>query len=86
MVQWSVDTALEAGFHPIVVVGHQAEAVQSSLESLHNEGLLSFATQMEPKGTGHAVLCSLSGLPSNVQPGEGTVLVFGDTHCSNPKR
>lgn len=80
MVQWSVDAAHQANLHPIVVVGHQADAVRASLEAQHQAGRVSFALQPEAKGTGHAVLCALPELPKNVSRGEVNVLVFfGDT-------
>lgn len=80
MVQWSVDAAHQANLHPVVVVGHQADAVKSSLEEQHRDGLVSFALQPEAKGTGHAVLCALPELPQDVARGDVNVLVFfGDT-------
>jgi bifunctional UDP-N-acetylglucosamine pyrophosphorylase / glucosamine-1-phosphate N-acetyltransferase len=38
----------------VVVVGHQAEALQSALDSHYGPGVIEYALQAEQKGTGHA--------------------------------
>ena len=71
MVQWAIDTATQCGLSPVLVVGHQENQVRQALA----EQDLLFARQSIPRGTGHAVQCSLSKLPEH-----GTVLVMcGDT-------
>jgi bifunctional UDP-N-acetylglucosamine pyrophosphorylase/glucosamine-1-phosphate N-acetyltransferase len=46
----------------VVVVGHQAEAVQSRLAELFPGAPVKFALQKEQLGTGHAVLCAEEAL------------------------
>ncbi|MEI6432469.1 MAG: NTP transferase domain-containing protein, partial [bacterium] len=38
----------------IVVVGHQADAVRTTLDARYGNGVLEYAEQLEQKGTGHA--------------------------------
>lgn len=60
----------------IVIVGHQAEAVQETLNKRFGEGQLEFALQTEQKGTGHAALMASPLLTGHT----GTLLVVpGDT-------
>lgn len=73
MVQWSVDTAKQAGFSSVVVVGNQEEAVRAAL----SQSQVSFARQEIPKGTGHAVQCALSELKG--LQAERVLVFFGDT-------
>ena len=71
LLQWSIDSARDAGLEPWIVVGHQEEKVRAAL----NEQDVRFVRQSEARGTGHAVLCALADLPAT-----GTLLVFfGDT-------
>ncbi len=59
--------------HLVVVVGHQRAEVAEHLESLNET--VSIAVQEEQLGTGHAVACGLSGLPTF----DGEVVVtYGD--------
>lgn len=52
-----VRTALLSGAHQVVVVvGHQAEAVESEIRSWLPDAPLEFVLQANPNGTGHAVL------------------------------
>ena len=67
MVGHVVDAAKAAGLRPILVVHHQEDAVR---EALGDDGV-SFARQLETRGTGDAVASALSALPS-----EGTVVVL----------
>src|SRR5712692_7271579 len=46
----------------VVVVGHQAEAVQARLSELFAGAPLKFAVQAEQLGTAHAVLCAEEAL------------------------
>lgn len=72
MINHVIDAAGGAGTdEQIIVIGHGAEKVR---EETDREGL-AFAVQEEQLGTGHAVMCAESLLPS-----EGLVLVLcGDT-------
>ena len=71
MLQWSIDSARDAGLDPWVVVGHQEERVRAALQGQD----VRFVRQSQARGTGHAVLCALDDLPAT-----GTLLVFfGDT-------
>jgi len=74
MVEYVLDAARQAGAGRIVlVVGHQAERVQATLQ--HHPDV-QFALQAEQLGTGHAVMCAREAL------GElnGPILVLaGDT-------
>ena len=69
MVGWVLAACEQAGLAPVVVVGHQAEAVREAL------GEVPTALQAEQRGTGHAVQCAVDALPR-----EGTLVVLaGDT-------
>jgi bifunctional UDP-N-acetylglucosamine pyrophosphorylase/glucosamine-1-phosphate N-acetyltransferase len=58
-----IRAALEAGAGPIVVVvGHQAAAVEAALRAAFPGAPLSFAVQAEQLGTGHAVQCAWTAL------------------------
>ena len=74
MIAWPVDAARAAGASPVVlVVGHQAEAVQTAF---HGAADIRTALQAEQLGTGHAVACARDGLAGF----NGTVLILcGDT-------
>ena len=71
MVGWSIDTCMHAELQPCVVVGYQGEQVRRAFA----DEPISFATQENPKGTGHAVLCALEKLPSSGL----CVVMCGDT-------
>lgn len=66
----------------IVVVGHQAESVQHTLDSRYGSGTVEYVLQAEQKGTGHAALMArplLYDFP-------GTILVLpGDAPLLSPK-
>ena len=57
-----------------IIVGHEAEKVQSVLERDLFEKNLHWVHQEQQLGTGHAVACALSGLSS-----ERVLVVLGDT-------
>jgi bifunctional UDP-N-acetylglucosamine pyrophosphorylase/glucosamine-1-phosphate N-acetyltransferase len=60
---YPVRAALALDASPVVlVVGHQAEAVQERLAALFPGAPLRFALQQEQLGTGHAVLCAEEAL------------------------
>jgi len=69
--------ALSVGASPVVVVvGHQAAAVESELAGHFPAAPLRFALQAEQKGTGHAVGCAREALADF----SGRVLIlYGDT-------
>ena len=62
MVGWSIDACQHADLQSCVVVGYQGEQVR---QAFANEEVF-FATQDEPRGTGHAVLCALNLCPNLV--------------------
>jgi bifunctional UDP-N-acetylglucosamine pyrophosphorylase/glucosamine-1-phosphate N-acetyltransferase len=69
MIAYLLDTLKEVGIDDIVVVvGHQAEAVQAVLKGY----TLRFVVQEPQLGTGHAVRVAMPA----VDPGTGTVLVL----------
>lgn len=74
MIEWPLEAARGAGAAPVVlVVGHQAEAVQERFQGA--EGI-HCALQAEQLGTGHAVACAAPALADF----SGTVLILcGDT-------
>ncbi len=69
MIAYLLDTLREAGVNDIVVVvGHQAEAVQAALKDYE----LRFVIQEPQLGTGHAVQVAMGA----VDPSAGTVMVL----------
>ncbi|QEM67117.1 bifunctional UDP-N-acetylglucosamine diphosphorylase/glucosamine-1-phosphate N-acetyltransferase GlmU [Geobacter sp. FeAm09] len=74
MIDYPVMAARAAGAAPVVlVVGHQAEAVQGHF---HTAGDIRCVLQQEQLGTGHAVACAREALAGF----DGTVLILcGDT-------
>ncbi len=69
MIRYPLDLARKMKLEPlIVVVGHQAEALQ---EACHGQGVV-FVLQAEQKGTGHAVACAAGALKGF----EGDVLIL----------
>ena len=74
MIAWPVAAARAAGAAPVVlVVGHQADAVQAAFRGVPE---IRTALQAEQLGTGHAVACARDGLTGF----SGTVLILcGDT-------
>jgi UDP-N-acetylglucosamine diphosphorylase/glucosamine-1-phosphate N-acetyltransferase len=78
MIRYVVESALAVSEQVIVVVGYQAEAVQAALISFP---MLRFAIQHEQLGTGHAVNCAMSAVPSGMQD---VVVLCGDTPLLRP--
>ncbi len=75
MVEHVLQATFEANVgDAIVVVGHQADAVKSSLA--HHGARVRSALQAEQKGTGHAVRCALGEIPSDC---EIALVLCGDT-------
>ena len=60
MVRFPLEAAREAGLSPVVVVNHQAEAVQAALSGVPG---VAFARQEQTRGTGDAVRSALPALP-----------------------
>jgi bifunctional UDP-N-acetylglucosamine pyrophosphorylase/glucosamine-1-phosphate N-acetyltransferase len=74
---FSVRAALEAGASPVVVVvGHQAEAVEAALRASLPGAPLRFAVQAEQRGTAHAVLAARPALRGVTGP---VAILSGDT-------
>ncbi len=73
---WPIKNALETtDVKPIVVVGHQSDALTETLKSYFGDAII-FAHQQEPDGTGGAVRAALPYLDASC----GSVLVLcGDT-------
>src|SRR5262245_42314742 len=70
MIEYVIDAAREAGAtRQVVIVGHEAEKVQSALAA-HPD--VEFALQAEQKGTGHAVMMARNLLSGR----DGPVLVL----------
>src|SRR5512138_3967952 len=60
---YPVKRALDAGASPVVVVvGHQAEAVEAALAAALPGAPIRFAVQKEQRGTAHAVLAAKPAL------------------------
>ena len=76
MIQWVVQSALDAGAtRVVVIVGHQREVVQDWLTSKFGDRV-QFAVQAEQRGTGHAVWCAREFL-SDEAPSR-TIILSGD--------
>ena len=78
MIRYVVETALTVVDDVVVVIGHEAKAVQKALEAYPR---LRFAFQEEQLGTGHAVVCAIPLLLSDVQD---VVVLCGDTPLMRP--
>jgi bifunctional UDP-N-acetylglucosamine pyrophosphorylase/glucosamine-1-phosphate N-acetyltransferase len=69
--------ALDAGAAPVVVVvGHQAEAVEAALSAALPDAPIRFAVQREQLGTAHAVLAAREALGTHRGP---VAILSGDT-------
>jgi bifunctional UDP-N-acetylglucosamine pyrophosphorylase/glucosamine-1-phosphate N-acetyltransferase len=72
-----IRAALDAGASPVVVVvGHQAEAVEAALRAALPDAPLRFARQAEQRGTAHAVLAARGALRGVHGP---IAILSGDT-------
>jgi bifunctional UDP-N-acetylglucosamine pyrophosphorylase/glucosamine-1-phosphate N-acetyltransferase len=77
LAYYPVRRALQAGASAVVVVvGHQAEAVEAALAAALPEAPLRFALQREQLGTAHAVLAARPGLGDHAGP---VAILSGDT-------
>ncbi len=80
LAAYPVQAALQLGASPaVVVVGHQAEAVQKAVSAEFPGAPLSFALQAEQLGTAHAVSCAKDALVARGFADAGRVLIlYGD--------
>ena len=78
MIRYVVETALAVVDDVVVVIGHEAEAVQKALAPYPR---LCFAVQEEQLGTGHAVVCAIPEVSSGIQD---VVVLCGDTPLMKP--
>jgi UDP-N-acetylglucosamine diphosphorylase/glucosamine-1-phosphate N-acetyltransferase len=79
MIEYVVGTARAvAGDNVVVVVGHQAELVRSTVCKI---GATYFALQEEQLGTGHAMLCAMPHIPDDVAQ---VVVLCGDVPLIRP--
>lgn len=75
MVRHVLEATFRAGIEAaVVVVGHQADAVSSSLVPYGDR--VRTALQAEQKGTGHAVKCAMPAIPESA---EVVLVLCGDT-------
>ncbi len=78
MIRYVVETALTVLDDVVVVIGHEAEAVQKALAAYPR---LRFAVQENQLGTGHAVVCAIPEVSSGTQD---VVVLCGDTPLMRP--
>jgi len=77
--------ALDLGASPVVVVvGHQAEAVEAALSAALPGEPVRYAVQREQLGTAHAVLSARHVLDAHAPPGARVVILSGDTPLLRP--
>ena len=68
-----LDALRDAGVEQrIVVLGYQADAFQAALDTRYGAGMLTYAAQIEQKGTGHAALMAEDALAGHT----GTVVIL----------
>ena len=78
MIRYVVETALTVVDDVVVVIGHEAEAVQKALSPYPR---LRFAVQEDQLGTGHAAVCAIPEISSGTQD---VVVLCGDTPLMRP--
>ncbi len=78
MIRYVVETALTVVDDVVVVIGHEAEAVQKVLSPYPR---LRFAVQEDQLGTGHAAVCAIPEISSGTQD---VVVLCGDTPLMRP--
>jgi bifunctional UDP-N-acetylglucosamine pyrophosphorylase/glucosamine-1-phosphate N-acetyltransferase len=80
LAYFPIRCALDLGASPVVVVvGHQAEAVEAAVSAALPGAPVRFAVQREQLGTAHAALSARHVLDSHVRPGARVVILSGDT-------
>jgi bifunctional UDP-N-acetylglucosamine pyrophosphorylase/glucosamine-1-phosphate N-acetyltransferase len=78
LLHWVVTTARSAGASRIVaILGHQIDAVKTSLDASFGAGTVEIAQQSEQRGTGHAVQCALPAV-ANEPDDRIVVILTGD--------
>src|SRR3982751_4595485 len=87
LAYFPIRAALSQGSSPVVVVvGHQAEAVEKELSALFRGAPLEFALQAEQLGTGHAVMSAEAALRKAGFGDRGSVLILaGDRPLIAPE-
>jgi bifunctional UDP-N-acetylglucosamine pyrophosphorylase/glucosamine-1-phosphate N-acetyltransferase len=81
IIDYVLDLAAGVGGRPpIVIVGHQREAVQQSIGERAR-----FAVQDNPQGTGHAVLQAAAVLESEALAGRRVLILSGDVPLTRPE-
>src|SRR3954466_6944834 len=76
LAYFPIRAALSQGSSPVVVVvGHQAEAVEKEVSALFSGAPIEFALQAEQLGTGHAVLSAEAALRKAGFGDRGSVLI-----------
>jgi UDP-N-acetylglucosamine diphosphorylase/glucosamine-1-phosphate N-acetyltransferase len=78
MIRYVVETALSVVDEVVVVIGHEAGAVQKALAAYP---VPRFAVQDEQLGTGHAVVCAIPEVSASIQD---VVVLCGDTPLIKP--
>jgi UDP-N-acetylglucosamine diphosphorylase/glucosamine-1-phosphate N-acetyltransferase len=81
MILQVIDAAKKVTSNTIVVVGHQAQEVQKTIEKKYVD--VSFALQEEQRGTGHALQCALPMISSEI---ESVVVLCGDVPMISPDK
>jgi len=86
MLHWVVTTARAASAARVVaILGHQLDAVKSSLEASFGAGTVDIAHQAEQRGTGHAVQCALPAVAD--EPDDRIVVILtGDAPLLQTER
>jgi bifunctional UDP-N-acetylglucosamine pyrophosphorylase/glucosamine-1-phosphate N-acetyltransferase len=78
MIGWVVTAARAAGAERVVaILGHQSDAVRTSLDAQFGAGAVEIAIQSEQRGTGHAVQCALPAV-SKESDDRIVVILTGD--------
>ena len=75
LLHWVITAARAAGAgRAIAILGHKADAVQSSLEASFGAGAVEVVLQAEQRGTGHAVQCALPAVAA--EPDDRIVVIL----------
>jgi bifunctional UDP-N-acetylglucosamine pyrophosphorylase / glucosamine-1-phosphate N-acetyltransferase len=75
LLHWVVTAARAAGAGRVIaILGHKADAVQSSLEASFGAGAVEVVLQSEQRGTGHAVQCALPAVTG--EPDDRVVVIL----------
>src|SRR4051812_3458384 len=75
LLHWVVTAARAAGAGRVIaILGHKADAVQSSLEASFGAGAVEVVLQTEQRGTGHAVQCALPAVTG--EPDDRVVVIL----------